>query len=161
MVQLGALEAIRSGTTLVLEEGADIDSYARASPTPGCACCCASAPGTAPRRRSASPARSTSTRRSPSAASPASRRCTPLARQGATAASPSALAAWAPDMCSPDLLRRLRELQDELDVLATVHLNQIWGEVAAVQEQRGCCRPNTWPCGFLSRPADLPRTAAA
>ena len=33
----------------------------------------------------------------------------------ATAASRSASAAWAPDMCSPDLLRRLRALQDRLD----------------------------------------------
>ena len=47
------------------------------------------------------------------------------------------LAAWAPELCSPDLLRRLRRLQGELDVIATVHLNQIWGEVAAVREQRG------------------------
>jgi 5-methylthioadenosine/S-adenosylhomocysteine deaminase len=47
------------------------------------------------------------------------------------------LAAWAPDMCSPELLTRLRKLQDGLGVLATIHLNQIWGEVAAVQEQRG------------------------
>jgi 5-methylthioadenosine/S-adenosylhomocysteine deaminase len=40
-------------------------------------------------------------------------------------------------MCSPALLDRLRKLQTELGALATVHLNQIWGEVAAVKEQRG------------------------
>jgi 5-methylthioadenosine/S-adenosylhomocysteine deaminase len=38
-------------------------------------------------------------------------------------------------MCSPGLLRRLRKLQSELDVLASVHLNQMWGEVAAVEQQ--------------------------
>jgi 5-methylthioadenosine/S-adenosylhomocysteine deaminase len=48
-------------------------------------------------------------------------------------------------MCSPPLLGRLRKLQDELGVLATVHLNQIWGEVAAVQEQRGVPPTETWP----------------
>ena len=45
------------------------------------------------------------------------------------------LAAWAPDMCSPELLRDLRTLQERLDIVATIHLNQLWGEVAAVQEQ--------------------------
>jgi hypothetical protein len=33
------------------------------------------------------------------------------------------LAAWAPDMCSPQLLRELRALQERLDVTATIHLN--------------------------------------
>src|SRR5207247_6295209 len=47
------------------------------------------------------------------------------------------LAAWAPDLCSPELLARLGKLRSELDVLATIHLNQVWGEVAAVQEQSG------------------------
>ena len=48
-------------------------------------------------------------------------------------------------MCSPALLRDLRTLQERLDVLATVHLNQIWGEVAAVQSQRGMLPLNIWP----------------
>ena len=39
-------------------------------------------------------------------------------------------------MCSPELLRTLRELQQKLDTIATIHLNQIWGEVAAVQAHR-------------------------
>src|SRR5947209_3855444 len=39
------------------------------------------------------------------------------------------LAAWAPDLCSPELLARLGKLRSELDVLATIHLNQVWGEV--------------------------------
>jgi 5-methylthioadenosine/S-adenosylhomocysteine deaminase len=61
------------------------------------------------------------------------------------------LAAWAPDMCSPDLLRALRQQQERLDVLATIHLNQLWGEVAAVQGQRGV-EPTTYlsRCDFLS-----------
>ena len=61
------------------------------------------------------------------------------------------LAAWAPELCSPDLLGRLRRLQGELDVIASVHLNQIWGEVAAVREQRGVL-PTEYlrDVGFLS-----------
>jgi 5-methylthioadenosine/S-adenosylhomocysteine deaminase len=45
----------------------------------------------------------------------------------------------------------LRTLQERLDVLATVHLNQIWGEVAAVQGQRGML-PTEYlaRCDFLS-----------
>jgi 5-methylthioadenosine/S-adenosylhomocysteine deaminase len=39
-------------------------------------------------------------------------------------------------MCSPDLLRKLRALQDKLDTVATIHLNQIWGEVSAVEKLR-------------------------
>ena len=45
------------------------------------------------------------------------------------------VSAWAPDMCSPDLLRDLRALQQKLDTVATIHLNQIWGEVAAVEDR--------------------------
>lgn len=46
------------------------------------------------------------------------------------------VSAWAPDMCSPELLRDLRVLHQKLDVPVTIHLNQIWGEVAAVQSLR-------------------------
>jgi 5-methylthioadenosine/S-adenosylhomocysteine deaminase len=56
------------------------------------------------------------------------------------------LAAWAPDMCSPGLLRRVRAMQEELDTVATIHPNQIWGEVAAVQAHRGML-----PTEYLAR----------
>ena len=48
------------------------------------------------------------------------------------------VSAWAPDMCSPELLGEVRALQLRLDTVATIHLNQIWGEVAAVKAERGC-----------------------
>ena len=48
------------------------------------------------------------------------------------------VSAWAPDMCSPELLRDVRALQQKLETVATIHLNQIWGEVAAVKTERGC-----------------------
>jgi 5-methylthioadenosine/S-adenosylhomocysteine deaminase len=47
------------------------------------------------------------------------------------------IAAWAPDMCSPDLLKSLRRLQLDLNTEATIHLNQFWGEVAAVKHVHG------------------------
>src|SRR4030095_5954598 len=56
------------------------------------------------------------------------------------------LAAWAPDMAAPERLGRWRKLQDELGVLASIHLNQVWGEVAAVREQRGVL-----PTEYLAR----------
>ncbi len=44
-----------------------------------------------------------------------------------------AISAWAPDMCSPELLQDVTSLQTQLDTWVTIHLNQIWGEVAAVK----------------------------
>src|SRR5262249_39651511 len=48
-----------------------------------------------------------------------------------------AAAPHAPDMVSPELFKRLRVLQDRLGILATVHLNQYWGEVDAITETFG------------------------
>jgi len=48
-------------------------------------------------------------------------------------------------MCSPQLLRGVRQLQDRLDTWATIHLNQIWGEVAAIQAHR-----NLLPTEYLA-----------
>jgi len=56
------------------------------------------------------------------------------------------VSAWAPDMCSPELLKEVRALQQRLDAVATIHLNQIWGEVAAVRAERGCL-----PSEYLER----------
>jgi seryl-tRNA synthetase len=39
-------------------------------------------------------------------------------------------------MCSPELLRDLSALQNKLGTWTTIHLNQIWGEVAAVKAHR-------------------------
>jgi 5-methylthioadenosine/S-adenosylhomocysteine deaminase len=56
-----------------------------------------------------------------------------------------ALSAWAPDMCSPELLIDLSALQKKLGTWMTIHLNQIWGEVAAVQAHR-----NRLPTEYLA-----------
>ena len=56
-----------------------------------------------------------------------------------------AISAWAPDMCSPELLQDVTALQKQLGTWVTIHLNQIWGEVAAVQAHR-----NRLPTEYLA-----------
>ena len=58
----------------------------------------------------------------------------------------TAMQPHSPYTCSPELLRDLRALQERLDLVATIHLNQLWGEVAAVKEQRGLL-----PTEYLAR----------
>jgi Amidohydrolase family len=99
--------------------------------------CCASGPGTRPGAASATRAAS---RLTPGLAERGWRRIERLHARWHGAADGRitvGIAAWAPDMCSPALLRELRALQDELACIDTVHLNQIWGEVAAVRSVRG------------------------
>ena len=48
-----------------------------------------------------------------------------------------ALAAHAPDMNSPQSLQELRKLQEKLDVISTIHLNQLWGEVQNIKDNYG------------------------
>ncbi len=52
-----------------------------------------------------------------------------------------AAAAHAPDMASPELFGGLVGLQDELGLLATVHLSQYWGEVRAIEATFGVSPP--------------------
>ena len=133
MCQLGALEAIRSGTTAVLEDATHIENYAQAMLDTGL--------------RMVLAERSWD-RVGTSIGDPA-----PFIRDAAVGADGIArtrrlhakwhgagegriqvgVSAWGPDMCSPELLRELRALQQELDTICTIHLNQIWGEVAAIQ----------------------------
>ena len=60
------------------------------------------------------------------------------------------LAPHAPETCSPDLLRRTREMAERLDVGYTIHLSQSPQEIEAVMRLRGV--PPTqylFACGFL------------
>src|SRR2546425_4997325 len=157
MAVLGALEAIRSGTTLVLEEGAQLERYAQALADTGLRLVLCERAWDRGRASIGQPG--------------------PFERDAALAEAGLArirefharwhgrgdgrvsagVAAWAPDLCSPELLGRVRKLQDELDVLATLHLSQIWGEVAAIREQRGVTPVEyVARCGLLS-----PRLIAA
>ena len=151
MVQLAALEAIRSGTTLVLEDGVGIDGYAAALVDSGLRFLLC--------ERAWDRANASIGQPGPFEIDPG------LARSGLERIRQCharwhgkgdgrirvGLAAWAPDMCSPELFARLRELQVELGVVATLHLNQLWGEVAAVRAQRGVL-PTEYVAraGFLS-----------
>jgi 5-methylthioadenosine/S-adenosylhomocysteine deaminase len=137
MVLLGALEAIRSGTTLILEEGCGIETYAGVLAGTGLRLLLCERAWDRARASIGQPGPfEVDTPRGDAGLA----RIAALHTRWDGAAEGRVrvgLAAWAPDMCSPGLLARLRKQQDELGVLATVHLNQIWGEVAAVREQRG------------------------
>ena len=157
MATLGALEAIRSGTTLVLEEGVHLEGYAGALADTGLRVVLCERVWDRARASVGQPG--------------------PFEQDTALAESGLAriralhtrwhgradrrvnvgVAAWAPDLCSPELLGRVRKLQDELDTVATIHLSQIWGEVATIREQRGVTPVEyVARCGLLS-----PRLIAA
>ena len=137
MCQLGALEAIRSGTTAVLEDTHESASYAQAMADTGLRITMTERVHD---RADANIGLPGEFAEDPALADAAIERMRRLHADWNGAADGRmriAVSAWAPDMCSPRVLRRLRELQEELDTLATIHLNQIWGEVEAVRGQRG------------------------
>lgn len=138
MCQLGALEAIRSGTTALLEDNIGIARYARQLADTGLRLVLAERAwdkavgnigGVEPFEASEALADAGLERMERLHAEWHG------ARGGRIAVG---LAAWAPDMCSPRLLNRISGLREKLDAVCTIHLNQLWGEVAAVQRERGC-----------------------
>lgn len=137
MCQLGALEAIRSGTTAVLEDGANIAGYAAQMVDTGLRTLLAERTWDRAKTSIGDPGPFEQDDR---LGEDGLQRIADLhakwhgAGQGRIRVG---LAAWAPDMCSPGLLKRVRDLQEKLDTVCTIHLNQIWGEVAAVQAHRG------------------------
>jgi 5-methylthioadenosine/S-adenosylhomocysteine deaminase len=150
MVQLGALEAIRSGTTALLEDGAGIAAYARPLVATGLRLLLAER---AWDRRDAGIGDPGPFVEDAALGEAGLARIADLhagwngAEGGRVAVG---VAAWAPDMCTPALLGRLRDLQQRLDCVCTIHLNQIWGEVAAVEAHRGV-KPTEYldQAGFL------------
>src|SRR5438093_2827572 len=157
MATLGALEAIRSGTTQILEEGAHLERYAVALTDTGLRLVLCER---AWDRARASVGQSGPFEQDAALAEAGLTRIRDLhARwhgRGDGRVSVG-VAAWAPALCSPELLARVRKLQDELDTIATIHLSQVWGEVAAIREHRGVT-PIEYVarCGLLS-----PRLIAA
>lgn len=138
MCELGALEAIRSGTTALLEDNIGIARYAGRLADSGLRLVLAERAwdkavgnigGVEPFEVSEALADAGLERMARLHAEWHG------ARGGRVAVG---LAAWAPDMCSPRLLHRISGLREKLDALCTIHLNQLWGEVAAVQRERNC-----------------------
>jgi 5-methylthioadenosine/S-adenosylhomocysteine deaminase len=151
MVRLAALEAIRSGTTAVLEDGAGIADYVEPLADTGlrflfCERAWDKAKGSIGDQGGFEQSDALGER--------GLRRIEVLHEQWHGTRDGRinvGIAAWAPDMCSPELLRRLRALQERLDCISTIHLNQLWGEVAAVETVRGR-KPTEYlaEVGFLS-----------
>lgn len=145
MAMLGALEALRSGTTLALEDSNDVDHYASALA------------GTGMRFLLGERAYD---RVGTSIGDPGpfqvdralgQRHLKTIERNfhdwngAADGRLRVAISAWAPDMCSPELLTDVIALQRQLGTWVTIHLNQIWGEVAAVKAHR-----NRLPAEYLA-----------
>ncbi|MBR0668579.1 amidohydrolase family protein [Roseomonas hellenica] len=137
MVQLGALEAIRSGTTALLEDGAGIAGYAKPLAATGLRLLLAER---AWDRKGAGIGDPGPFVADEALGEAGLERIAALhaAWNGAEGGRIAVgVAAWAPDMCTPALLGKLRALQQKLDCVCTIHLNQIWGEVAATEAHRG------------------------
>ena len=146
MALLGALEAIRSGTTLVLEEGERLDGYAGALVDSGVRLVLCERAWDRANAGIGQPGPFEQDTRLWDVAIERIRALHARWHGAGAGRVAAGLAAWAPDMCSPELLRRLKKLQAELDVLASVHLNQVWGEVAAVKRQHALL-----PTEYLAR----------
>lgn len=137
MCALAAIEAIRSGTTAVIEDGTGIDTYADIVADSGLRVLFCERAWDRVGASIGDPSPFEQDRR---LGGTTLQRIADLHTAWDGAADGRikvGAAAWAPDMCSPDLLRELRCLQDRLGCVATIHLNQIWGEVAAVKAHRG------------------------
>ncbi|MBU8542937.1 MULTISPECIES: amidohydrolase family protein [Roseomonadaceae] len=144
MCELGALEAIRSGTTAVLEDAVRIGNYAPQMLATGLRMVLAERCWD---RVGGSIGDPTAFVRDAALGEAGLARIEALHRDWDGAGEGRirvGVSAWAPDMCSPELLRQVRALQQRLDTICTIHLNQIWGEVAAVQAHH-----NMLPSEFL------------
>ena len=145
MSQLGALEALRSGTTFLLEDGSKLDDYAEALAATGLRFLLAERAYDRIGTEIGDPAPYQLDRKLGE-----SHMVNIEALHGkwngkADGRVRVAVSAWAPDMCSPELLRDLSALQKRLATWTTIHLNQIWGEVAAVKAHR-----NLLPTEYLA-----------
>jgi 5-methylthioadenosine/S-adenosylhomocysteine deaminase len=138
MVRLACLEAIRSGTTLLMEVGSGIAEYADLLQATGLRLVLAEqVSDRAGNGRVGEPGHISF---DPLKREEGLQRIQALHEAwhgGADGRVAIAIAPHAPDMVSPELFGSLLVLQERLDVLATVHLNQYWGEVAAIRETFG------------------------
>jgi 5-methylthioadenosine/S-adenosylhomocysteine deaminase len=145
MAQLGALEALRSGTTFVLEDGANLDHYAEALAATGMRFLLAERAYDRIGTEIGDPAPYQLDRKLGESHMVNIESLFAKWNGKADGRVRVAVSAWAPDMCSPELLRDLSALQEKLGTWTTIHLNQIWGEVAAVKAHR-----NLLPTEYLA-----------
>ena len=145
MAELGALEALRSGTTFVLEDGANLDDYAGALAASGLRFLMAERAYDRIGTEIGDPAPFQLDRKLGERHLVNIENLFGKWNGKAEGRVRVAVSAWAPDMCSPELLRDLSALQKKLGTWTTIHLNQIWGEVAAVRAHR-----NLLPTEYLA-----------
>jgi 5-methylthioadenosine/S-adenosylhomocysteine deaminase len=137
MAQLGALEAIRSGTTAAFEIGSNLAVYAEAMAATGIRVVLGESAADLDQQRAASEGVFEFQEERGDAALQRIESLHERYHGTAQGRISVAVAAHAPEAVSPRLLRRLRELQDRLRTIATIHLNQSWWEVEAVKRVRG------------------------
>jgi 5-methylthioadenosine/S-adenosylhomocysteine deaminase len=145
MAQLGALEALRSGTTFALEDGSGLDDYAEALAATGMRFLLAERAYDRIGTEIGDPAPFQLDRKLGEKHIANIEQLFGKWNGKAEGRIRVAVSAWAPDMCSPELLRDLSALQKRLGTWTTIHLNQIWGEVAAVKAHR-----NLLPTEYLA-----------
>ena len=134
MCQLGALEAIRSGTTAVLEDAAQIENSAQEMVDTGLRMVLAERSWDRIGTSIGDPSEFVRDARVGRAGVERIEKLHAKWDGAGEGRIRVGVSAWVPDMCSTELLQELRALQEKLDTICTIHLNQIRGEVAAVQE---------------------------
>ncbi len=144
MVQLGLIEAIRSGTTAILEDAANNAWAAPQIAASGLRVCMAERAWDRTGAGIGDPREFIRDQALGEAGLERIARLHAAWHGKANGRISVGVSAWAPDMCSAELLQQLRALQEKLGSIATIHLNQIWGEVAAVQAHH-----NMLPTEFL------------
>jgi len=147
MARLGALEALRSGTTAAMDITNNIEDYAEALVATGLRLVLAEQ--VSDRAKGVRVGEPGVFEADPEVADKGLRRIADLyakwhgAENGRITV---AVAAHAPDMVSPALLQALRDLREKLDTVATIHLNQYWGEVEVIKNSYGIL-----PTEYLAR----------
>jgi 5-methylthioadenosine/S-adenosylhomocysteine deaminase len=145
MAQLGALECLRSGVTFMLEDSNDIDDYAETLGKTGLRFLFGERAYDRTGTSIGDPGPFQLDRAMGRKHLQTIERTFAKWNGKADGRIRIAISAWAPDMCSPELLKDLSALQKQLGTWITIHLNQIWGEVAAVLAHR-----NRLPTEYLA-----------
>ena len=141
-LRLAVLEAIKSGTTAIMEVGSGLESYAELLGSTGLRLFLAEQVSDRPVGAIVGDERPLTF--DPLETDVSLRRIRALHERWNNAFGGRlkvSAAAHAPDMVSPDLFRGLSRLQDELGLLSTVHVSQYWGEVRAIETTFGVSPP--------------------